>query len=123
MRRMRRAWPGLGHKKTSPSPHARGERGRGEGCRELHMKAPKVVFVCQSCGAQAPKWMGRCSDCGEWNTLVEERVADAPKTAAAQGESRYGLSSTGNAARLFAEVDSVAAERITTGISEFDRVL
>jgi len=35
------------------------------------MKA-KAVFVCQGCGAQAPKWMGRCSTCGEWNSLVEE---------------------------------------------------
>jgi DNA repair protein RadA/Sms len=89
------------------------------------MKAPKIVFVCQSCGAQAPKWMGRCQDCGEWNTLVEERVAAEPAKAAAGAgaDSRYGLSATGNAARLFAEVDSVAAERITTGISEFDRVL
>jgi DNA repair protein RadA/Sms len=89
------------------------------------MKAPKIVFVCQSCGAQAPKWMGRCPDCGEWNTLVEERVAPeaAKGAAAAGGDARYGLSATGNAARLFADVDSVAAERITTGISEFDRVL
>jgi DNA repair protein RadA/Sms len=88
------------------------------------MKAPKIVFVCQSCGAQAPKWMGRCPDCGEWNTLVEERVSpEVSKAPAAGGDSRYGLSATGNAARLFAEVDSVAAERITTGISEFDRVL
>jgi DNA repair protein RadA/Sms len=88
------------------------------------MKAPKIVFVCQSCGGQAPKWMGRCPDCGEWNTLVEERVAAEPKApGGAAADSRYGLSATGNAARLFAEVDSVAAERITTGISEFDRVL
>jgi DNA repair protein RadA/Sms len=90
------------------------------------MKAPKIVFVCQSCGGQAPKWMGRCPDCGEWNTLVEERVAaEAGKgaSAGAGAEARYGLSASGNAARLFADVDSVAAERITTGISEFDRVL
>ncbi len=94
------------------------------------MKAAKIVFVCQSCGAQAPKWMGRCPDCGEWNTLVEERVAEPAPGAAAGGTggagavgSRYGLSSSGNAARLFADVDSVAAERISTGISEFDRVL
>ncbi|MGZ5440090.1 MAG: DNA repair protein RadA, partial [Candidatus Aminicenantales bacterium] len=32
----------------------------------------KTVFICQSCGARYPKWMGRCSSCGEWNTLVEE---------------------------------------------------
>src|SRR5690349_24712361 len=92
----------------------------------LVMKASKIVFVCQSCGAQAPKWMGRCSDCGEWNTLVEERIAEPAKGAAGAAgasDSRYGLSSTGNAARLFADVDTVAAERITTGISEFDRVL
>ncbi len=92
------------------------------------MKAPKIVFVCQSCGAQAPKWMGRCQDCGEWNTLVEERVADQAAAAgraagAAAVEARYGLASSGNAARLFAEIDSVAAERLSTGISEFDRVL
>jgi DNA repair protein RadA/Sms len=86
------------------------------------MKAPKIVFTCQSCGAQAPKWMGRCQDCGEWNTLVEEREPAAGQTAMAS-QSRYGLSSSGNAARLFADVDSVAAERISTGISEFDRVL
>jgi DNA repair protein RadA/Sms len=88
------------------------------------MKAPKIVFTCQSCGAQAPKWMGRCQDCGEWNTLVEEREpAATPGRPAGATESRYGLSSSGNAARLFADVDSVAAERISTGISEFDRVL
>ena len=32
----------------------------------------KTVFVCQGCGARSPKWLGRCSACGEWNTLVEE---------------------------------------------------
>ena len=41
------------------------------------MKPPKVVFVCQECGAQAPKWMGRCAECGAWNSLVEEREAPA----------------------------------------------
>ena len=39
------------------------------------MKAAKPVFVCQECGAQAPKWMGRCPGCGEWNTLQEEPAA------------------------------------------------
>ena len=40
------------------------------------MKA-KSVFICQSCGTQSPKWMGRCSGCGEWNTLVEEIEPEA----------------------------------------------
>ena len=34
----------------------------------------KTVYVCQSCGMQSPRWMGKCPDCGQWNTLVEERV-------------------------------------------------
>ena len=41
------------------------------------MKPPKVVFVCQECGAQAPKWVGRCAECGAWNSLVEERAGRA----------------------------------------------
>ena len=39
------------------------------------MKVPSTVFVCQSCGAQSRKWLGRCAECGEWNALVEERVS------------------------------------------------
>ncbi|HKY61084.1 MAG TPA: DNA repair protein RadA, partial [Gemmatimonadota bacterium] len=35
---------------------------------------PRTRFTCTSCGAVAPRWAGRCPDCGEWNTLVEERV-------------------------------------------------
>ncbi|NTV80114.1 MAG: DNA repair protein RadA, partial [Candidatus Aminicenantes bacterium] len=38
----------------------------------------KTVFICQGCGARYPKWMGRCSACGEWNTLVEEIEEEAP---------------------------------------------
>ena len=46
------------------------------------------VFVCQECGSQSPKWLGRCTDCGAWNSMVEERVGD-PATAPAGGN-RYG---------------------------------
>ena len=41
-------------------------------------KANKSIFVCQHCGHQALKWLGRCPDCGQWNSLVEE-IQDAPK--------------------------------------------
>jgi DNA repair protein RadA/Sms len=59
------------------------------------MKAPRSVFVCQECGAQAPKWMGRCADCGAWNSFVEERAPDPKSAAGGAGaaggiESRYG---------------------------------
>lgn len=43
----------------------------------------KSVFICQKCGARHPKWAGRCNECGEWNSLVEEVVDDA-KTAIAK---------------------------------------
>ncbi|MCI9284841.1 MAG: DNA repair protein RadA [Muribaculaceae bacterium] len=39
----------------------------------------KTVWFCNSCGAESPKWQGRCPACGEWNTMVEERVKPAPK--------------------------------------------
>src|SRR5262245_65952771 len=85
------------------------------------MKTPKAVFVCQECGAQSPKWGGRCVDCGAWNSLVEERVADAAP--AAPGNSRYAQFSTTSAAKLYAEVETAQGVRLSTGIDEFDRVL
>ena len=85
------------------------------------MKA-RNVFVCQECGAQAPKWMGRCTECGAWSSLVEERVAE-PATAPAGGN-RYGaLVPGGGAAKLYAEVEVSATARMSTGIGELDRVL
>jgi DNA repair protein RadA/Sms len=79
------------------------------------MKAPKTVFVCQECGAQAPRWSGRCPECGAWNTLVEENPAVGPSG----DRSPLG---TGEA-RLYADVDTVVAARLPTGLDEFDRVL
>jgi DNA repair protein RadA/Sms len=81
------------------------------------MKPPKSIYSCTSCGSQSPKWLGRCPDCGSWNSFVEERAPTARDAAV----DRPALG--GGAARLYAEVDAVAAERMTTGISEFDRVL
>jgi len=86
------------------------------------MKAPKVVFVCQECGAQAPKWAGRCAECGKWNTLVEERVSQEPMAAAAAGN-RYAHFGASSSAKLYAEVETAHALRLSSGIDEFDRVL
>jgi DNA repair protein RadA/Sms len=82
---------------------------------------PRHVFVCQECGAQSPKWLGRCADCGAWNSLVEERVAE-PATAPAGH--RYGTLVPGGAgAQLYADVAYDTADRMSTGIGELDRVL
>jgi DNA repair protein RadA/Sms len=89
-------------------------------------KPPKPVFVCQECGSQAPKWQGRCTDCGAWNSFVEERVAEAAgagAAAAAQGH-RYALPGSAAAgAKRYAEIEASSADRIPSGIGEFDRVL
>ena len=89
-------------------------------------KAPKPVFVCQECGAQAPKWQGRCSDCGAWNSFIEERASEAVAAGAAlaaQGH-RYALPGSAAAgAKRYAEIEASSAERIPSGIDEFDRVL
>src|SRR6187397_3247399 len=84
------------------------------------MKPAKSVFGCQECGAQSPKWMGRCADCGAWNSLVEERVADAP---ADGGDHRYTLPGQSGGAQLYADVEYSHTARIGTGIGELDRVL
>jgi DNA repair protein RadA/Sms len=88
------------------------------------MMKQKTVFACQECGAQSPKWLGRCAECGAWNSLVEERQLPPTATAgaAAGGAPRYSLAAT-SGPQLYAEIDTVVAERISTGVSEFDRVL
>src|SRR5688572_23481083 len=80
----------------------------------------KTVFACQECGAQSSKWLGRCPDCGAWNSLVEERPL--PESAGPAGEKRYSLAATAGP-QLYADIDIVVAERLSTGIGEFDRVL
>ena len=72
----------------------------------------KAVFGCTECGAQAPKWLGRCPECGAWSSLIEERppsVAGAP---------------AGDAVVMaLADVDPIAAVGRSTGVPELDRVL
>src|ERR1700754_413414 len=85
------------------------------------MKSPRTLFVCQECGSQSAKWLGRCADCGAWNSLVEERAAE-PSTAAGVPH-RYALAGAAGAARLYSEIEISHYPRLTTGIDEFDRVL
>ena len=74
-------------------------------------------FVCQSCGSTASKWSGRCDNCGEWNTIVEER-----STAPVSGAKGASLPK-GKASRLVGlRGESPPLPRIQTGIAELDRV-
>jgi DNA repair protein RadA/Sms len=84
------------------------------------MKPPKAVFVCQECGSQSPKWLGRCADCGAWNSFVEER-AELPGSEASTH--RYASAAASASARLYADIEIQHNERLSTGIGELDRVL
>lgn len=77
----------------------------------------KTSFHCQACGHQAPRWLGRCPDCGAWNTLKEERIPVAPK-----GRSALFKTSASDATPI-CDIEVVGESRRVTGIGEFDRVL
>ncbi len=77
----------------------------------------KEVFICQNCGAAAPKWQGQCAACGEWNTLLAEAAGAGPRKAVRAAGARPDVS-----ASLAAEA-TVEAPRLTTGSAELDRVL
>ncbi|HEU4782004.1 MAG TPA: DNA repair protein RadA [Ktedonobacterales bacterium] len=82
---------------------------------------PKATskYTCQQCGYESVKWMGRCPDCGEWNTLVET-VSPALSGARRGGG---GLRATVAQPVPLTEVEAVDARRMSTGSPEFDRVL
>lgn len=79
------------------------------------MKA-KTVFVCNECGYESPKWLGRCVACNAWNSMTEERVA----TAVSKGR---GNSDFKNSPKHIDEIELTNEERFTSGIGELDRVL
>jgi DNA repair protein RadA/Sms len=86
---------------------------------------PSTVFVCSSCGAQSRQFFGRCSGCGSWNTLVEQRQASEPaadlrrrrKAVAEEAEPRPRRSASIRA------VGETPLQRLDSGFGEFDRVL
>ena len=81
------------------------------------MARPKSTYVCQNCGYVLSKWMGKCPDCGEWNSIAEEPIR---QTGVAGGR-RLGRASADPMA--FQEVSIQEQDRFSSGIAEFDRVL
>ncbi|MCA1629654.1 MAG: DNA repair protein RadA [Acidobacteria bacterium] len=84
-------------------------------------KAAATVYVCQKCGSQSRKWVGKCPDCGEWNSLVEERARTAPKGDAG-ARARISFRSEAKPIR-YDEIASQDDARVSSGVTEFDRVL
>ncbi|MFQ5657355.1 MAG: DNA repair protein RadA [Candidatus Methylomirabilales bacterium] len=79
------------------------------------MAKAKTHFECQQCGYHAPRWMGRCPECGSWETLVEAR----PRA----GGSRIRSRDPSTAPVAITDVQGTALTRIPTGLSEVDRTL
>jgi DNA repair protein RadA/Sms len=79
----------------------------------------RSVFACQACGFESSKWLGRCPECGDWNTFVEERQEVQPKG----GKGQRGAAEALAKPKPYADVDGGEAARFPSGIDEFDRVL
>jgi len=96
-----------------------------------HSVARTTIHVCSQCGFQSAKWHGQCPDCGEWNTLVEERLPAGGGSNARGARRRGGM--VGGSGRtpaggpsapvLLSEVGAAPVARLSTGIGELDRVL
>jgi DNA repair protein RadA/Sms len=74
---------------------------------------PKAVFICQNCGFQSPKWLGRCPSCGEWNTLIEE----------IEEETTAEYSFPPSEPVLYQDIKEFKKPRIKVKIEEFNKVL
>lgn len=81
------------------------------------MNKLKTVYTCQNCGAESPKWIGRCPSCDQWNTYVEEIVASTSKSTSPS------LTSAGSPPLRLSEIADLHLDRLDTGIAEFNRVL
>jgi DNA repair protein RadA/Sms len=78
----------------------------------------KTVYVCTECGDDSPKWLGRCPACNAWSTLVERRESQSgPRT------TRSNVAGDQTQALAISEIGADAAQRISTGQGELDRVL
>lgn len=83
------------------------------------MAKVKTQFVCNNCGYASPKFLGRCPNCGKWNTLVEERMSD-PK---AERKSRVRFDGKHTQPQLISDVAMHEEPRVKTGMEELNRVL
>src|SRR3989454_11625834 len=81
-------------------------------------KGQNTIFICQSCGYQSRKWLGKCPECGEWNSLVEERAVTTKK-----GGGRNSFRLREAKAVSYSEIESQDDTRVSSGVTEFDRVL
>lgn len=77
----------------------------------------KSIYICTECGYESPKWLGRCTGCGAWNTMIEEVVSTGKSV------SNISYSNKSVAAKPLSQISTEDEERLVTGIAELDRVL
>jgi len=81
-------------------------------------KSTKIIYCCQTCGYQTPKWMGKCPDCGTWDSIVEERSA-----ARSFRDAHHSLKNEQSTPVAIDSIELETENRLLTDIREFDRVL
>lgn len=83
-------------------------------------KKTGTVFICDQCGTDFPRWGGQCTSCGAWNSIKEVRLG---ASSAERHSRKSGYAGSRSEVKLLSDVNLAQAERLSTGISEFDRVL
>lgn len=79
-------------------------------------KINSTIYVCNSCGYESPKWLGKCPSCNEWNTFVEEKVIKSASSKQMQVKKPAEVTSLN-------KIEKKEISRIKSGFSELDRVL
>src|SRR4030042_1218253 len=80
------------------------------------MPRTKIFFICQSCGNESPRWVGRCPECNEWNTYAEKAISSA------SAAKKTSLSASTPVQEL-AHLSAASVPRLTLPMTEFHRVL
>ena len=88
------------------------------GCYAAPVSRVKRIFTCNDCGAQHLKWQGQCPDCGSWNALTERREQTGPRATRSSARAAAAVAPT----RLD-QIDVAEVARMSSGLSELDRVL
>jgi DNA repair protein RadA/Sms len=81
-------------------------------------KKSKTAYVCTECGTDYPGWAGQCNQCGEWNTIKELKLSSSKPS-----RDNSGYAGSRSQVQLLSDVNLAQAERLSSGLSEFDRVL
>lgn len=108
-------WPGPADGRTSSRLHRSKELAEGETLAKI-----KTIFVCSECGYETAKWLGKCPDCGSWNTMTEQERA--PVLAKEEKKLKRAPGADAPAVRIN-EIPDENMSRRSSGIAELDRVL